>query len=105
MTANAITMDKDFEVIHESEAPGAMTDGSKHRLVAESTGQSEIKIKPKQVSVLHLPSMQVDPKRLPEGIPSLEKWSKCCLEFGRFGGDGLSYADLVESTSPEHQSG
>jgi hypothetical protein len=48
--------------------------------------------------------MPVDPKRLPDGIPSLEKWSKCCLEFGRYGGDRLSYADLVGSTAPEHQS-
>ena len=94
-----------FEFIPEDgEAPGAMTDGAKRRFSAESAGTNVTQNKPKQVQVVHLPSMQVDPKRLPEGIPSLEKWSKCCLEFGRYGGDGMSYADLVDSKSPEHQS-
>ena len=104
LTSGALPLDQDFEVIADGDVHGAMTDGSKRRMVGEAAGTTETKIKPKPALLVHLPSMPVDPKRLPDGIPSLEKWSKCCLEFGRYGGDGLSYADLVGSTAPEHQS-
>ena len=104
LTSGAFPLDQDFEVIADGDVHGAMTDGSKRRMVDEASGTTEIKIKPKPALSFHLPSMPVDPKRLPDGIPSLEKWSKCCLEFGRYGGDDLTYADLVGSKAPEHQS-
>jgi len=104
LTSGAHPLDQDFEVITDGDVLGAMTDGSKRRMVDEAPGTTETKTKSKPALSIHLPSMPVDPKRLPVGIPSLEKWSKCCLEFGRYGGDGLSYADLVGSTAPEHQS-
>ena len=71
--SGALPLDQDFEVIADGDVHGAMTDGSKRRMVDGASGTTETKIKPKPALLVHLTSMPVDPKRLPDGIPSLEK--------------------------------
>ena len=62
-----------------SDIRAAMAHGTKRRIFSEPTGSNDA-------------AHKVDPKRLPSGVPSLEHWSHCCLEFGRYELDSARWA-------------
>ena len=98
-----IQEDHGFELVDE-DLSGAMTDAAKRRRDG-SPERAQIPVLPLTKAVVPQTSASsVDPVKLPEGITSLDQWSRTVLSAGKYAADGLSYHELATSSKQEIRS-
>ena len=104
--------DEGFELVSQ-----AMTDASKRRMDGPPEGYPEDSRATRvstQLPVTRFPKAAAKAKSrpvsvleayanigLPPGVPSLEQWGKCLIEFGKYGGQDMAYIDLLRLAERE----
>ena len=97
MEALEIQEDHSFELVTDDVADGSMTDASKRRM-------DQPLVDPRVKAVKSENPCKTESPDLPPGIQSMEEWGQTLLTTGKYGKDGLSYAEMVSSSRKEHVS-